>query len=77
MGLIESSGHHNGVTALSWAIIAAHRLRDLERRERYGRTLDAIGKNTVAHRHPLFFSPLWKGLLELEDLEKELDKFSK
>ncbi len=62
------------VTAIVWAIIAAHNCGDAAVKKGYLKSLNLTGKNirSIAHRVPIFFSPLSKEPLKFTELKKEL-----
>ena len=82
--LLESSGTTKKretitrVIALVWAVIAAHE-GNVSIKERYLKDLDSIGTtlSSIAHREPLFFSPISKDLVDFTDLKTQLSQYLK
>ena len=75
---LENSGALNKteltvrLTSIAWAIIASSEINDDKKISKYTKDLHDSGQNirTVAHRQPLFFSPLEKLPVEYGVLEK-------
>jgi hypothetical protein len=65
------------VMALTWAIVAATKCNDKNSLEGYGNELESASKNlqSIGQRIPLFFSPISKDLLTIEDLKNQLDQY--
>ena len=82
--MLDASGAHtkreipSRVLALSWGLIASVHAENDERVEKISREFDSIGRNirSVAHRFPIFFSPISKELLTFADLKLEIDNFA-
>ena len=65
------------VTALVWAVIAAHNCNDAATKEKYFKGLESTGKNihSIANRVPLFFSPLSKDIVKFAELKNDLLRY--
>jgi tetratricopeptide (TPR) repeat protein len=76
-GAIRKKETITKVIAIAWAIIAAHEVNDAPRVERYLNDLKSIGATLlhIAHREPLFFSPLSKNIEEFATLKDQLSKY--
>jgi len=82
--MLDGSGAHtkreisSRVLALSWGLIASVNAKCEDRVDKISREFDSIGRNirSVAHRFPIFFSPVSKELLVFADLKQEIDNYA-
>jgi hypothetical protein len=82
--LLEASGAFRKreittrIVAIAWALVAATYSNDPAAADRFVRDLDALGRSirSIAHRFPVFFSPISKELRIFSDLKQELTTFA-
>jgi len=65
------------IVALAWGFIVSATINDQDETDRFRKEFEGVGRNirSIAHRFPVFFSPLSKGLMTFVDLKQELNDF--